>query len=52
MLINSIGQCNQLLWEQQREINNLNNAVYSVCICYYAIYVTVMYHTHTYADPD
>lgn len=27
MLINSISQCNQLLWEQQREINNLNSAV-------------------------
>ncbi|XP_055319156.1 uncharacterized protein LOC129576957 isoform X5 [Sitodiplosis mosellana] len=27
MLINSISQCNQLLWDQQREINNLNSAV-------------------------
>uniref|UniRef100_A0A182JPM0 Pericentriolar material 1 protein C-terminal domain-containing protein n=1 Tax=Anopheles christyi TaxID=43041 RepID=A0A182JPM0_9DIPT len=27
MLMNSITQCNQLLWIQQREINNLNNAV-------------------------
>ncbi|XP_059608974.1 uncharacterized protein LOC132256524 isoform X2 [Phlebotomus argentipes] len=27
MLINSVSQCNQLLWQQQRELNNLNNAV-------------------------
>ncbi|GAB0090190.1 hypothetical protein DMENIID0001_048850 [Sergentomyia squamirostris] len=27
MLINSVSQCNQLLWSQQRELNNLNNAV-------------------------
>lgn len=27
MLINSMSQCNQLLWDQQREINNLNAAV-------------------------
>lgn len=27
MLINSMSQCNQLLWDQQREINNLNSAV-------------------------
>ncbi|XP_052861058.1 uncharacterized protein LOC128268083 [Anopheles cruzii] len=27
MLMNSITQCNQLLWIQQREIHNLNNAV-------------------------
>lgn len=27
MLINSVCQCNQLLWDQQREINNLNSAV-------------------------
>lgn len=27
MMMNSITQCNQLLWIQQREINNLNNAV-------------------------
>ncbi|XP_031627624.1 putative uncharacterized protein DDB_G0277255 isoform X2 [Contarinia nasturtii] len=27
MLINSISQCNQLLWDQQREINTLNSAV-------------------------
>lgn len=30
MLINSISQCNQLLWAQQRELNNLNNAVLMV----------------------
>lgn len=27
MLINSVCQFNQLLWDQQREINNLNTAV-------------------------
>lgn len=27
MIISSVSQCNQLLWEQQREINNLNSAV-------------------------
>lgn len=27
MLMNSISQCNNLLWIQQREINSLNNAV-------------------------
>lgn len=27
MLINSMSQCNQLLWDQQREISNLSNAV-------------------------
>jgi hypothetical protein len=27
MMMNSITQCNQLLWIQQKEINNLNNAV-------------------------
>lgn len=27
MLINSMSQCNQLLWDQQREINNLNGTV-------------------------
>lgn len=27
MLINSVSQCNQLLWDQQRDINNLNSAV-------------------------
>lgn len=31
MLINSMSQCNQLLWDQQREINNLNSAVLLVC---------------------
>lgn len=30
MLINSISQCNQLLWAQQRELNNLNIAVLMV----------------------
>lgn len=30
MLMNSISQCNQLLWIQQREINSLNNAVLMV----------------------
>lgn len=34
MLINSISQCNQLLWAQQRELNNLNNAVLMVRICF------------------
>lgn len=39
MLINSISQCNQLLWDQQREINNLNSAVllvsfYYICRCF------------------
>lgn len=33
MLINSMAQCNQLLWDQQREINNLNNAVLLVRKC-------------------
>lgn len=32
MLINSISQCNQLLWDQQREINNLNSAVLLVSL--------------------
>lgn len=32
MLINSMSQCNQLLWDQQREINNLNSAVLLVMI--------------------
>lgn len=32
MIINSVSQCNQLLWEQQREINNLNSAVLLVSI--------------------
>lgn len=32
MLINSVCQCNQLLWHQQREINNLNNAVMLVSL--------------------
>lgn len=32
MLINSVCQCNQLLWDQQREINNLNGAVILVCL--------------------
>lgn len=31
MLINSVCQFNQLLWDQQREINNLNTAVLLVC---------------------
>lgn len=33
MLMNSISQCNQLLWIQQREINSLNNAVVLVSEC-------------------
>lgn len=32
MLINSMSICNQLLWDQQREINNLNSAVLLVSI--------------------
>lgn len=32
MLINSVSQCNQLLWEQQRDINNLNSAVILVIL--------------------
>lgn len=32
MLINSMSQCNQLLWDQQREINNLNSAVLLVSL--------------------
>lgn len=35
MLINSISQCNQLLWDQQREINNLNSAVLLVSPSFY-----------------
>lgn len=34
MLMNSITQCNQLLWIQQREIHNLNNAVLMVSTAY------------------
>lgn len=33
MLINSMSQCNQLLWDQQREINNLNSTVLLVSFC-------------------
>lgn len=32
MLINSMSQCNQLLWDQQREINNLSSALLLVSI--------------------
>lgn len=32
MLINSMSQCNQLLWDQQREINNLNSTVLLVSV--------------------
>lgn len=32
MLINSMSQCNQLLWDQQREINNLNSTVLLVSL--------------------
>lgn len=35
MLINSVSQCNQLLWDQQREINNLNSAVLLVSVLRY-----------------
>lgn len=36
MIINSVSQCNQLLWEQQREINNLNSAV--LLVSNYSLY--------------
>lgn len=32
MLISSMSQCNQLLWDQQREINNLNSTVLVVSL--------------------
>lgn len=38
MLINSVCQCNQLLWDQQREINNLNSAVILVSKSLYNLY--------------
>lgn len=37
MLINSMSQCNQLLWDQQREINNLNSAVLLVTNFYWRL---------------
>lgn len=30
MLINSVCQCNQMLWHQQKEIDNLNNTIHVV----------------------
>jgi len=30
MLINSVCQCNQALWHQQREIDNLNHQLHAV----------------------
>lgn len=42
MLINSVSQCNQLLWDQQREINNLNSAVLLVYSCFF-LYIFLCY---------
>lgn len=39
MLINSVCQFNQLLWDQQREINNLNTAVLLVRKNYYFFFI-------------
>ena len=32
MLINSVSHCNQLMWDQQKEINNLTSAVLLVSV--------------------
>lgn len=38
MLINSMSQCNQLLWDQQREINNLNSTVLVVSLVHQCLH--------------